>query len=533
MRPVPGLVLVLVLVLPTFAPGGLAQDEGPPQALGAPVQTVVDAVPRVASRAIQEARFDGTPDAAEAIVRQMEVFTTGFAAGGSWPEGTEAADWPVNDWLVYAVEVSAAAAVIPRRVGTLERTDARCASWFQNATTETVRQWGRDVRQAELAVTALIGSLDDLVARAPPVIDPAPLREARRVLSEWVAASGPRVVECLVAAEADRGLEEEPVLLLRAAPTTVWPYATLRLSGGSNVAAGSKIRIVSEPLRLDANVTLDGNRTFQTSHVLPKSVPLGGAVVTARYNETLADTARVDVVRVPTRLLVAAPERVEPGAGFSVRVDVVPTADKVRALGTVRLSGGYEAEAPLVNGTATFRLTAPVQNGTVAFAVRYPGTPLFAPSEVERVVTVGTLRVDRGAFAREAPAKVDWVAVAVAAVVVAVALLAVAGIPRALRRRRPPAGAAWDQELPPPLPPSGPLVRVFALFYAWAVKLGWARASDTPREMAAKTGDQRIERSAREFERVRYGGEPERPERSRSVTAWLRRVWGERTKREE
>ncbi|MBW3583331.1 MAG: DUF4129 domain-containing protein [Euryarchaeota archaeon] len=516
------LVFVLVLLVLPAPTTGQASDD----AVFAPVQTVVDAVPLVVDLAITESHRDATPDEAERLVAQMRTYVSGFEEDVEWPDGTVAAGVPLKAALLYTQDLAFLSALVPRRVALVERTQAACEAWKDTATRSDVLRWSNDTHPSIIELSATVSSLERLLARPPVPIDDTPLRNALVRLETWLDQEATETAMCLDELAARLAVELPKDLRLRVFPAESWPGARVRIIGGVLHARGGNITIDASTLGLDADLGVPARGAFLETIVVPLTTNLGPHEIRANYAGLTAN-ATLLVDRIPVRLEVTAPSVVRTGTNVTLDVQVRPAVSSTLGSGDLFLSGAvngtYRFSDHVLNLTVVAPLVPQVWNGTV----RFNGTQLHTSAEADWSTTVEAppaatpppARARGGGnpipFLYDTPV---WVTIILGAIVLFAAWEGVVWLLAQSRRRsdrqaleQDAAGAAYLAE--GEIGPSSPLrlsslVALFVALHAWLLKRGVLHPSDTARDMGdyLRRWNPHIRRDVQAFEAVRYGG---------------------------
>lgn len=541
-------VLLLALLVP-WVPAHAAEE-----AAYLPVQVVVDPLSEVMERAIAEGELAGTDHGAQALLAEMAAFAEGLDADVAWPEEAVAHRIDAGQAYPYVRDVIATASLVPQEVATLARVGAQCHDEGATASVQDALAWTRQARGADGRARALFADLEGLAAEAPRGVDPEPVRDALERVRAWWDEVQPDTRECLrlvrlaTGAQAILDAEEaarrdgtldpddprlgEPVLHAFLIPNSTYPTGTVRVVGSWAGEAGP-VRIAA-PGGADATVSRDAHGAFRHAFQVGAGVPLGVHPVVVEVGDARAELP-LRVARAPVHLTLDVPDRVSPGGTLRIGAQLAtPAGELLPDRSTLGVQGGVNGTIEMAGafGAATF--PAPEVGPWLEGTVRFNGTDRLAPAEADFRVRV---ELPARGPAQGGPGVVwEWVAPAVEGwgLLVLVVLGVLLAAPLVLRMLR---GAPALPGLPGPAGAARPtregvprfaasLVAAFSALAAYLVRTGHARASDTARELA-----RRLERHGvpiggvvRVFERVRYGGAPERDELGRPMQVWATRA---------
>jgi hypothetical protein len=517
------------------------------EGLVAPVQTVVDAFEVLVREAQWEAEHDGEPHRARAILGDMEGFVQDFTHIHAWPEPSVAhsIDYPVA--LRFAQDVVLLAGLVPETFARTEVTYASCQAQYERATAAQASTWLQLVREAQRDHQVLLVGLEQTVDDLPVDVDVRPLLRGIERLETWGGSRLESTLGCVIEVAArEQVLVPDDNFGLFVHPGTSWPTGTVHVFGavGRDIT-GDEVHLHAPGLELDRHLSIGETRAFFVPHQIPLHAELGPHTVTGSIGDEQASRELI-VEKAPVTLIVDAPGHVQAQGTFDVRVRMVDPLQGHVAPGEVVLTGDLEGAQEPEEGRARWSFDAPLTGGWLTGTVRVDEDAYRQAAQADYAVFVVDPTAQDDPSTPAAPAAptgpggglegtldqirdgfdgVAWLLLMLALVVFVVLGLLVAR--RASIAPRPGRSqSVLEEVLRIPRRAVTSLVVVMAGLHTWCVHVGLVPRSATVRDVARRFGAPPVlRRGVLEFERVRYGGQPEDAERSAALSQEIRRGW--------
>jgi hypothetical protein len=297
----------------------------------------------------------------------------------------------------------------------------------------------------------------------------------------------------------------------------------------------STVRIDAGTLGLDATLALEDERAFTWSHGLPLDTEFAEHEVKAIAGSHEV-TATLLVEKAPLKLVLRHPERVVVGQEFQLSVRVVdPLPGPVPPLG-VNLTGDLIGGSETMDGRGRFVFQAPSSSGTLMGTVHVTGDELRRDALATYTIrVVPEARPLEAGFEPSGPeghaifTSGTWLSLGGVLLIIVLGALVGRAVSRPRRGRNAGAGSRSGARDAIHMVPRGAflsLVALFVMLHAWCVRVRLLPPSATARDLMRRFGAPPVlAQSVTEFERVRYGGEREDPERSRRLNLGLGKGW--------
>lgn len=512
-RALAGFVLVVALGAPAVS--AQVPDLGRDAAV-APAQTLVDAAARVIALGLEESDRDGTPDAANRELAAMRAF--GRSLQLDWvisPNATYRSEALAA--RAYGAELVTALAGLPEAAATTSVTVYSCEA----AAIDAERLHRLLTSVADLA--AIEGRVRELAASPPPGVDATRLAQTAARIRGWVTDYDVGA-SCATPAES--------FLFVELRPATTWPGGRVRVLGATNAAPVATIDAPALGLDADANVV---DASFFHEFVVPNQAAIANHTLNVSAG-AISQHVELVVGRAPSEIVVRGASTAAPATALRLEVNLLsPLAVDVENA-TILASGLIDATLVLQGGRSYLDVDAPGTEGTYRIGFAFAGSDRVAPAFANFTLVVASrpttpLAPPPTTVAEESPPARTWMPVILVAA--AVALVGVLALALGLRRRARARGAdparavAAARALRADAPLASTLIALFAGLVALLRAGNRVSRAATAREVGQKLrgwgadpGDVVLQ-----FERARYGGEPEPAGVLDRARAWLTAAW--------